>query len=238
MTNTLQKTINFIRPFCRYQEANIGTDGEPILSIATIVRNIMLAAPFTWSWNRANVNLTGPVQQGTQDYEQEIDDFGFIEKASADDGNRIWEIEDVKNNEGLAQTDTEARPGSIAVQEDDGDGTITFRLSAVPNANYTINVVYQKEPVPFTATTSSWAPVPDSMSDVYNNMVLGYYMDSCQDPRGPQYISRGIAGLLARAVGLSDTDKAIFASSYMSYEAAQMMNSLRTQQGSQAQAAR
>jgi hypothetical protein len=243
MANQLQDTINYVIPFCRYQAANVGVNNMPIIGIANIVRNIILAAPFTWRFNRNSLNLTGPVVKGTEDYTQTVPDFGFIEKATANDGTRSFQIPDVKNNEALgtsAQVNTPAtgRPQSIAVQNDDGAGNITFRLSAVPDNSYTVNIVYQKAPVQFTATTDKWAPIPDSFSDVYNNLCLGYYMDSCQDPRAPQYIARGIAGLLARAQGLTHMDKMIFAASYMQFNASQMLEILKTQQGQQAQGTR
>ena len=244
MANLLSDTINYIVPFCRYQAANIGTSNMPIIGIANIVRNVILAAPFTWRFNRNNVNLVGNatpptgIQKGVQDYVQTIADFGFLEKATANDGTTSWELKDMKNNEALASSTTQARPMSISVFNDNGSNVFTFRLSAVPDGVYTLNMVYQKAPVQFAATSDGWAPIPDSFSDVYNNLCLGYYMDSCQDPRAPQYIARGIAGLLARAQGLSSTDKAIFAAAYMNFNAAQMIDQMKTQQGQQAQGAR
>lgn len=241
MGNLLSDTIAYVVPYCRYQAANIGTNGMPIIGIANIVQNLILAAPFTWRFNRNVVNLVGNaapplgIQQGVQDYVQSVPDFGFIEKATANDGNTSWELKDVKNNEALASSVTQARPMSISVFNDDGNGNITFRLSAVPDQTYTINLIYQKAPAQFTDTTDPWSPIPDSFSDVYNNLCLGYYMDSCQDPRAPQYISRGVAGLLARAQGLSAMDKALFAASYMNFNAQMMIEQLKAQQGQAAQ---
>jgi hypothetical protein len=243
MANTLTDTINYITPFCRYQAANIGVSGMPMIGIANIVRNVILAAPFTWRFNRNNVDLVGSatppgISKGVQDYTQKISDFGFLEKVTANDGDTSWQFTDVKNNEALASSVTQARPMIISAFNDDLAGNITFRLSAVPDATYTINMVYQKAPVQFSAVTDAWAPVPDSFSDVYNNLCMGYYMDSCQDPRAPQYIARGIAGLLARAQGLTTMDKAIFAASYLNFNAQQMLEMMKTQQGQQAQGAR
>jgi hypothetical protein len=113
-----------------------------------------------------------------------------------------------------------------------------FRFSAVPDKAYPVDIIYQKLPIQFLAMSDSWAPIPDSFSDIYNNLTLGYYMDSCQDPRAPQYIARGIAGLLARSKGLSDMDKALFAQSYMNYEIALTTSQLKAQQAVQAQGSR
>lgn len=236
MANLLSDTINYILPFCRYQAANVGTSNQPILGIANIVRNIILAPPMIWDFNRSE-NTATTLANGTQDYTTAIADFGYLEKASLQDPtSSIWfEIPDVKNNSALAKSSTKARPQTIAVQN--GTGPV-IRFSAVPDKAYPLSMVYQKNPVQFAALADGWAPIPDNMSDVYNNIVLGYYMDSCQDPRAPQYISRGIAGLLARQSGLSEMDKAIFAQSYMTFNSAIMAQTMATQQGKQAQGAR
>jgi len=88
------------------------------------------------------------------------------------------------------------------------------------------------------AINSSWSPIPDSFSDIYNNFCLGYFMDSCQDPRGTGYIARGGAALLAKAEGLSEMDRAIFMQSFLNLDAAQIVNQLKTQQGRQASGAK
>lgn len=240
MANLLQDTANFIVPFCRYQAANIGTNNMPLIGIANIVRNAILAAPFTWRFNRNNVALVGVngIQANVQDYVQTVSDMGFIEKATANDGTTSWEFKDVKNNDALAASVTPGRPLSISIFNDGGNGVFTFRLSAVPDQAYSINMVYQKAPVQFVSVSDPWSPIPDSFSDVYNNWCLGYYMDSCQDPRAPQYIARGVAGLLARATGLTETDKAVFAAAYLRYDSSVMTDLARRQQGIQAQGAK
>ena len=237
MANDLQYTIDMITPFCRYMAADIGVDNQPIVGIASTVRNIMLAAPMTWKFNRATYSF--PITAGTQDYEVAVPSFGFLEKATLENAaGSMWAIQDIKNNEALGESTTQARPTAIAVQNDDGSGTYTFRLSAVPEAAYTVNLVYQMGPTQFTEPTDPWSPIPDAFSDIYNNLCLGYYMDSCQDPRAAQYISRGIAGLLARAQGLTSLDKALFAASYMNLDAQSIINTLKAQQGQQAQGSR
>jgi len=210
MANLLSDTINYVVPFCRYQRANIGTNNMPIIGIGCTVRNIILSAPFQWKWNR---NTATPITlvAGQQDYSAVIADLGFIEKATVTDTDgKIYEIKEIYNSEPLAPSTTVGRPMALANQTGDATG-YTFRLSPVPDKAYILNIVYQKVAVQFAAISDGWAPIPDYFSDVYNNLSLGYYMDSCQDPRGPQYISRGIAGLLARAQGLKDTDRLLFA---------------------------
>ncbi|VVB52828.1 Uncharacterised protein [uncultured archaeon] len=236
MANLLSDTINYILPFCRYQSASVGTNLMPIIGIANIVRNVILAAPMVWDFNRAESTAT-TLTATQQDYTLTLSDFGYLEKASVQDPvNSTWyEIPDIRNNSALAKSTTTTRPQVVSTQN--GTGPV-LRFSAVPDKNYPLSVVYQKSAVQFAATSDAWAPIPDTMSDVYNNMVLGYYMDSCQDPRASQYILRGIAGLLARQSGLSDMDKAIFAQSYMNYNSALMSQAMSTQMGKQAQGGR
>jgi hypothetical protein len=119
-----------------------------------------------------------------------------------------------------------------------GNLSPVFRFSAVPNKAYPVDLIYQKKPLQFVVLTDPWAPIPDSFSDVYNNLCLGYYMESCQDPRAPQYIARGIAGLLSRSQGLTQMDKALFAASYLNFSAQQMLEMMKPQQSIQAQASR
>ena len=241
--NLLSDTINYITPFCRYMSANVGVSNQPILGIASLVRNIILAAPFQWSWNRIYDDSVVTVV-GQQDYTPDLYNFGYLEKASVQNAaGQIWEIPRIKNNEPLAKSTQQARPDALAVQinnsgTDEPSSFLTLRFSAVPDAIYQVNLIYQEAPYNFTALSNPWAPVPDSFSDVYNNMVLGYYMDSCQDGRAQQYVARGVAGLLARAQGLTEMDKALFAASYMQFDMQQMLSKLRTQQGQQAQGQR
>lgn len=243
MPNLLSDTIAYISPFCRYMNPAIGASLMPIIGIASIVRNTMLAAPFQWSWNRIYDDQVVTVA-GQQDYQPDLYNFGYLEKASVQNAaGQIWEIKDIKNNEPLAKSTQQARPQSLAVQinnsgTDEPSSFLTLRFSAVPDAIYQVNLIYQEAPSNFLALNSPWSPIPDSFSDVYNNMVMGYYMDSCQDGRAQQYIARGVAGLLARAQGLSEMDKALFAQSYLQFDMQQMLSKLRTQQGQQAQGSR
>lgn len=249
MPNALSDTSNYIVPFCRYQSANVGTNNMPMIGIANIVRNIILAAPFTWRFNRkVNTFLSGnnAIVQGQQDYSVSIPDMGFIENVVVTDPTiaagpgviNTWSLKDVFNNQALPTSTTQARPEAVSIHSDDGQGNLVLRFSAIPNKTYNVTIVYQAAPVQFAAMADKWAPIPDSFTDVYNNLSLGYYMDSCQDPRAKEYIARGIAGLLARAQGLTQMDKIIFAASYMNFSAQQMLNMLETQRDIQAKGAR
>jgi hypothetical protein len=238
MALTLQDTINFSRPFVRYMDLSIGTSLNPAVNIATIVRNIILSAPFTWRFNRAvDTSITTVI--GTQDYTVAISDFGFLEKCTLTDAQgNIFEVTDILNTQPLGKSADKQRPDAISVLMQTEalsppGTTYTFRFMGVPDAVYTGTQTYQKLPVIFTALSDAWAPIPDQFSDIFNNLFLGYAMDSCQDPRAAQYIARGGAALLAKAEGLSEMDKAIFMQSFLNLDAAQIVNQLQAQQGVQ-----
>jgi hypothetical protein len=286
--------------------ATLGTSNQPALGIASIVRNIILAAPFTWRFNRGSATFL--TVSGTQDYAQTISTFGFLEAATlqlaatitnvagdgttatitaanslssgqaftisglthtgfnvsgtilnatstqftfasavsqasiADSGTAvagpIIQIKDIYNTEVLAPASEQARPNAICVLQDNGANSYTFRFMSVPDKTYQVQLVFQKGPVQFAATSDGWAPIPDAFSDIFNNLFLGYYLDSCQDPIGGQYIARGGAALLAKAEGLSEMDKAIFMQAFLNLDAAQIIAQLSAQQGRQAMGAK
>lgn len=80
------------------------------------------------------------------------------------------------------------------------------------------------------ASNFSWGPVPDSYSDVYNNLFLAEAMALVDDARSQVYRQRGVAAFLAKAQGLSDTQKNVFVQQWLSRSAESATASLRIQQ--------
>jgi hypothetical protein len=62
----------------------------------------------------------------------------------------------------------------------------------------------------------SWDPIPDSYSDVYNNLFLAEAMAMVDDSRSQLYRQRGVAALMAKASGLTEMQKNIFAQQWLS----------------------
>lgn len=56
----------------------------------------------------------------------------------------------------------------------------------------------------------SWSPIPDQFSDVYNNLFLSEALAVVDDGRAQLYRQRGIAAFLAKATGLTETQKNAF----------------------------
>jgi hypothetical protein len=313
---TLQQTINWSSTFIEYAPETAGTGMEPAISTATMVKNTILNAPFTWPWNRNEYlissgtppNLVG----GTQDYVFTIPDFAYLEKVSllSTDGLDGFELKDVYNRNilGISSNSKQAQPNAAAIKYYTPGSTIAVRFLPIPDQNYTGTLTYQKLSVPFTffnfeavdvislvafyqfsssqnyptnyfqgqnisvtgfdiaanngifpcvASTNSyliltnpnaitdthaatgftadWSPIPDSFSDIYNNLFLAEMMASVDDAREQVYRQRGIAALLSKAEGLSEMQVNAFLAQYIARGTAQQAAALqRTQQATQA----
>jgi hypothetical protein len=151
MSLNLTNTINFASPYVQYGPLNAGLGQEPAISIASMIRNSILAPPQTHYWNRASTTFSTVVSQ--QDYTATISDLGYIEKATLlDDQGNYWEIKDVYNHAALSPSGgplvpngPNQRPSAISLESYNGvGGTATFRLLGVPDQIYTVTVTYQK----------------------------------------------------------------------------------------------
>ena len=206
----LQGTINFCQPFIDYIPASAGVNNEPVITLANNILNVILGAPFSWAFNRAE-NTSQVLTQGTQDYTVAITDFGWAEKASLTLAGAIFEIPSVLNTSALAVSAQQGRPNSMSVKSINPGTSVSFRFMGVPDAAYTLNLTYQKAPTAITALTGTWSGIPDFYSDIYSNLFLAelYQLDG-QETSARIYRQRGVASLLSRAEGLTDAQKNIF----------------------------
>jgi hypothetical protein len=238
MAYTLLQSVNFAQPFIEYAPLTAGASNEPAISIGSMVRNTLLNPPFTWGWNRAEDSSTSTVA-GTQDYTINLTDFAYLEKVALTDvtGN-VFELKDVYNTNALAKGTATAgarqRPNSVSVKSVSFSTSVSIRFMGVPDAVYVITLIYQKLSLPFTATSGTWSPIPDSFIDVFNNLFLAEAMESVDDARGSVYRQRGVAALLAKAEGLTDMQRSAFIQQYQALNSQMTAAQLRTQQGSQA----
>jgi hypothetical protein len=150
MSKTLQDSIKYVRPFIQFEAMNAGENYEPAMSIASIIRATFFNPPITWPSNRAEV--TFPTIVGTQDYDVQLSNLGFVEKATlVDDARETFEIKDVFNNSPLAPSTEQGRPNAMSVEQtsispSDNLPHVMFRFLAVPDQIYTVKVIYQKKP--------------------------------------------------------------------------------------------
>lgn len=291
-----------------YIPQTAGFGQEPAVSVASMIRATITGAPFIWPWNR-NENNSIILAEGTQDYTLNVTDFGFIEKASLTDSTgMIYELKDVLNIAPLAVASTPTdRPSAISALIGVPYQSVKLRFSPVPDAEYTLNLTYQKSvsllgpyfidycgnasygettyygtfdtiSFPEDATASvtgfvtnadnngqftvvsctttelvldnadgvaeaptngafvsnfNWSPIPDSFMYVYNFMYLGEILALSDDSRAQIYRQRGVASLLSKAEGLSETQKNAFMQLWMARTAEQASMGLRVQQGVQ-----
>ena len=152
---TLQQTINFSQPFIEYSPLTVGTNFEPAISIASMVRNTILNAPMFWPWNRAEYLISSGTPPnlvaGQQDYVFNIPDFAYLEKVSLfyADGSKAVELKDVYNTNILGVGIAQAEPNAAAIKYYTPGSTIAVRFLSVPEQAYTGVLTYQKLSVPF-----------------------------------------------------------------------------------------
>lgn len=302
MALTLNNSINFAQAFIEYSPLTAGLGLEPAITVASVIRNSILAPGNVWYWNRNEISF--PTIVGQQDYTQSIsangNDFSFIEKATlTDDAGNIYEMKDVYNTSPLAVSAFQQRPNAIAAQQvffTSGTQNVKFRFLGVPDKIYTVTVTYQKRSAQFgpffissvaangaytgvfdsfsfpagvNATITgfqnagnngtfvvssctptlltvsngssaaetrqgfvsnlSWDPIPDAYSDIYNNLFLSEALAVNDDARAQIYRQRGVAAFMAKATGLSETQKNIFAQQWLARDAERMSLLGRTQ---------
>jgi hypothetical protein len=173
----------------------------------------------------------------TQDYTIPAPTFSHVEHASVLDltatGTPLkwWELT-VKNN--LALESFKARPEFISPHVEDGNGNVTFRMSAAPDKPYPVSVHVQLAAPGITSMNQTWAPLPDFMQYVYDWGFLALMWQFADDPRAGYANGQFKAALLGRAEGLTEEQKNIFLNNW---EALQEGYMLKMQQGVQARGA-
>jgi len=73
----------------------------------------------------------------------------------------------------LQPSSTVATPTRVSVVSDDGAGTLKIRFNyANGSTPFAVNLVYQAKPILATDLTGTWAPIPDSLSYVVDQLFL------------------------------------------------------------------
>jgi hypothetical protein len=156
--------------------------------------------------------------------------------ASTDFGTAIsGNVTEIPNVQNILGTGTESgTPNFIAPQIDDNRGNITFRTLPLPNATYQINIIFQKRiPALMTGPTSTWAPIPDHYSVLYQwgfaALILAYFGDA----RWASFSQKFFAALLGMAEGLEESQKETFEAAWLDMVAERQSMGMKTQQGVQ-----
>jgi hypothetical protein len=240
VTRNIQSSILFALPFIGYQPANI-SNGEPAVSAANLVKQTILGAPFTWPWNRINFEINIPTVDSfgdvdlVQDYVVIASRFHFLEKAWLTDTDS-GEVKPLSIVSSLAAESAVMRPQSIAVQAQDDDG-VTLRINSLPDRAYLLNGFYQQTPTTVTSMASSWSPIPDHLSYIYDWGFLAMLSMLTKDVRQVVFSQKFISHLLGAQDGITATQRNIFIGEWLALMGETGRNQLTTQQGVQARSA-
>ncbi len=108
----------------------------------------------------------------------------------------------------------------------------TFTVVAVTTTSLTLNNAVGVSVVAAASVLNqTWYPIPDSYSDIYNNLFLSEAYAATDDGRSEVYRRRGVAAFLAKAEGLTDTQKNIFVQQWLSQAREAGSVTLKLQQG-------
>ena len=214
-TIQLQRTINLAQQFIRLSPLTFAANpaNDPAFSNADWVKQVILAPPFSWRWNRTSGTVTHPTFVtviGQSDYPVNIPTFGWIEKAVAYDpanGQQAFELQ-VGMVSGLETLSNQ--PARITAQYDDGSGNITFRVFPAPDSIYNVVVEYQNSATLFTAPTDTWEPIPDYLSYLVNTGFQARAYDYFSDPRYVPTMQLFLTQLAEASEGLSESAKNIW----------------------------
>jgi hypothetical protein len=136
---------------------------------------------------------------------------------------------EVKNNLSLdSKTD---RPRFLNPHTEDGNGNMTFRVMPAPDKAYPVSIHIQKAAPRIISINQTWAPIPDFMQYVVNWGFLALMWNFADDPRAQMANQKFLAGLLARAEGISEEDRNIFLNGWYNLTG---LDQMKQQQGTQA----
>ena len=201
---TLQNTMNWSKAYLEQQPQEVN-GMEPAVSSANLVLQTMLGPPFAWPWNRGVISFT----TGQQDNMQSgLSNFGFLEGGSIAPANGNPMALTVRN---FLELDTNvARSAFCSPFLDDGAGNITFRLIPTPAAGSVITLYHQKKAPTILSPGSTWAPIPDEKSYIYQWGFLALMSLIGNDARFNEYNQKFIVSLLGAQGGLKELERNIF----------------------------
>lgn len=166
--------------------------------------------------------------------------LGWIESASVkitipNGGATVWK--EIENKVCLGVDSVQSRPHDISAQFIDANGNITFRLMPSPDKAYPVSITIQQRPTLLTGVNSTWSPIPDSYSHIYNWGFLALMYMFTDDTRAQFANQKFVAHLLSTNQGLTDTEKNIWLNSWQSVSGVQIVLPNNIQQGAQAKGA-
>lgn len=224
-TRNLAASNAFTQPIMVYQPVAIQGD-DPALTAANLIKQTILGAPFEWPYNSSEIEVATITKQ--QDYTIIAPDFGYLSRIDlADPQGNIKEIA-VKTS--LPRESAVQRPASAAIQNDDNQGNLTVRFNTLPDQVYTAVLQYQRKAVPMTSLASTWAPIPDQHSYIFDWGYLSILALLTKDPRMPQFRQMFLSNLLGAQDALDATQRNIFLGNWLDMTAEVQRNQQKVAQ--------
>ena len=220
----LQSVITWVQTILRQQPLNV-TNLEPGLTFANLVLQRLLGPPMRWRFNRGNVGWAIS-QAGGTDYVVSIPTLLWPEAYWL--VNAAGVVQPCEGRVVLPKSATVDRPTEISPVYDDNQGNITMRCNTIPDANYTAFMDYQQKAQLMTSYGSTFGPVPDEFSYIFQKLYLGIAGQLVGDLRAGIWSQEGTAALLGAQNGLSVQEIAIFLAEWD-----RLMNSLANTSGLQ-----
>lgn len=215
-TIQLQRTIQRSQQYARLEPLLFAanTYNDPAFSNADWVMQTILAPPFAWRWNRT-VKGTPSVPAfttvvGQSDYKVSLPNFGWLEKAVEYDPTSGYAAAELQVQLLLGEDTLPNQTSRIAAQYDDGQGNITFRIFPAADKIYNVVLEYQNAAQLFTSTASTWSPIPDYFSAIYNDGFDYRTFTYLADPRAQTSGQSFYQSLAQMAEGLSLSEKNIW----------------------------
>jgi hypothetical protein len=165
--------------------------------------------------------------------------FAWIETVSLQvkDGANFPKWKPINSKIALHLDSNQDRPHDISAQGDAGDGNITFRLIPCPDQPYPVAITLQQKPPIITGTNTTWAPIPDEYSHIYNWGLLALMYMFADDPRFQMANSKFIANLISSSSGLTQTEVNIILNNWQAITGTPIANQDKLQQGFQTRTA-
>ena len=110
----------------------------------------------------------------------------------------------------LAVESVLGQPAFISSVADDNNGNITFRIMALPDQVYTLNIIYQRSAPTFSKLSDTWSPIPDYLSYLYTSGFISMAYEYKGDERFAYSRQQFFRQVLAASDGVEDSIKNIF----------------------------
>ena len=201
-----------------------GTTGSSFPSWNVTTGQTTTDGTVTWT-NNGPIGLSG----GSQAY-----NFGWMESVSIkalEPNTGVYAWKAIESSICLDLDSARSRPHHIAAQLDDGKGNITFRLMPVPDQAYPVSITLQQKPVLMTGLNSTWAPIPDEYSHIYNWGLLSLLYMYADDQRFQLAGQKFVAHLLSAHQGLTQSQINIFLQNWQAVTGQQITNQAEINQG-------